>query len=851
MLFDKGQEIKSFQRINTLPFRSHYIPFKSGQDFAFVHGIIDKRKSEEFISLNGEWLIKEHKSLNDLKDIEEELKEKIVVPSCVQFFGYDYFQYTNFIYPFPFNPPHVPLDNPTYHYRKVINLKKVDNYYICFEGVDSAFYLYINNQYVGYSQISHSKSEFHITDYLADGDNVIDVVVVKWCASSYLEDQDKFRFTGIFRDVYILNRPKKHVTDFKIEPLFDREKWFIKITNLSDIIFDISLLDLELSIEPGCSKDIQVNNPIIWDDKNPYLYDVIISANGEKILQRVGLRKVEIKDGVFLINGKHQKLRGVNRHESHPDKGATVSIEDTLNDLQLIKSINANAIRTSHYPDIPEFYDLCDSLGIYVVDEADVETHGAVGEKYELQKWQDFANSGICDHGVLDREISLYERDKNHPSVIIWSLGNESNFGKMFYEGADYIHKHDARPIHYEGIFNLVDKSDYYTNRIDINSRMYPQLKDLDNYLKDKNEHRPLMICEYTHSMGNSCGDVSNYWKIINSSDRFIGAFVWEWCDHAIRVNGELKYGSDFPNYHNDGNFCVDGLVTPDREFKSNTLEVRAVYSGKLTRSKSNRKHLRIKELPTNNPINVVFNDKYAGIDSIINFDKELLQEPLRIQVIRAYTDNDIPERYRLKVFEPAKLVVNKVEKTKNSRTYFASIVNEKPLIDLIIKYALLEHAINIEIKYNVLTKVKPLRVGFTFATKEINEVEYQGYGPEESYIDKSIHSSFGIYTFDPNNNYGNYLKPQESGSRYRSTYIKTQTCDINACDYFSFNVLPYSTKKLMETKHNYELTDEGKTYFNIDLFMSGVGSHSCGPLLANKYSCPKHGKNTFQITIK
>ena len=510
----KNKEYLSTNRINTLPFRSHYIPFGIEQDFAFNYGIVDKTKSNKFISLNGEWSFKEHKIFTELKNIDETLEETIEVPSCVQMKGYDYIQYTNYVYPFPYNPPFVPNVNPCFHYRKTINLELKDKYYLIFEGVDNAFYLYINNKFVGYSQISHSKSEFDVTDYLLDGDNTIDVVVLKWSKSSYLEDQDKFRFSGIFRDVYLLNRNANYIWDYKIEPVKKDGEWYVRILNLSNSSFNVGFQGLTYEVNSNKDIYIKVKDAHIWSDKSPYLYDVVIYNNYEKILERVGLRSVYIKDAVFYINDEHIKLKGVNRHESNPKTGATVSIEDTYNDLKLIKSINANAIRTSHYPDIPEFYELCDLLGIYVMDEADVETHGVVSSEggYSLELWREFANSGMFDDGVYDREVSLYERDKNRTSVIMWSIGNESSYGTMFHKGIDYIKNKDNRPIHYEGIFNIGLIDEYYTDRIDVISRMYPTIDQIkDEFLNNEKEFRPLCLCEYTHSMGNSCGSSGWY----------------------------------------------------------------------------------------------------------------------------------------------------------------------------------------------------------------------------------------------------------------------------------------------------------------------------------------------------
>lgn len=844
---NKKTEYLETKRINTCSFRSHYIPFAKNDRFVFKNKIIDKTGSSEFTSLNGMWGFDVYKNMSSIDDINKPLTKKIDVPSCVQCRGYDYYQYINHIYPFPYNPPFVPDNNPVFHYCKTIQLKAIKNLFLVFEGVDSAFYLYINGQYVGYSQISHSKSEFNITEYVKEGENTIDVLVLKWCASSYLEDQDKFRFSGIFRDVYLLNRPNGYIWDYKITPVNNGDKWFFNFKNLSDTSLEVLFNNKVFVVYKRKEIDIEVDNPIIWSVDNPYLYDIVIQSNEEKILERVGLRKVEIQDGVFYINGKHIKLKGVNRHESHPVNGATVTIEDTLNDLLLIKSINANAIRTSHYPDIPEFYELCDVLGIYVVDEADVESHGAAGEEYSLQRWQDFANSGIFDDAVLDRETSLYERDKNRTSVIIWSLGNESNWGSMFFKGADYIHAHDNRPIHYEGIMNLVDKSDYYTKRIDICSMMYPSTDFIkDFYLNDPKETRPLMLCEYSHAMGNSCGDVKDYWELINSTDRIIGAFIWEWCDHAVTVDGQLKYGSDFPEHRNDGNFCCDGLVTPYRKFKSSTCEVKAIYDPDFKEPDLN---FRKTDLVFDKKKELKCDINNQGEMISLGLKGNILLEPISINITRADIDNEMHDRDKLNRIRNAKKVV---KQTKNGG-FAVNFYDFDEILLLSIEYdfELIHDVLKVNVSYKKMTDFMLQRVGIKFALSvENNDFEYYGFGPHESYIDKHNSCVIGDHRISLKDNKMVYIKPQEYGSRYYCSNLITRDICVWADKPFSFSIFPYSEDTIRNTKHNYELPKPDKAFVSLDLAMSGVGSHSCGPELNKKYCVPDEGSNTFYIKV-
>lgn len=842
-LFITNKEWESTERINVCDFRSHYIPFLISNEPKYVHNIIDKNSSNEFVALNGEWDFEEHKNIGEIHFVDEKMTKKIDVPSCVQCRGYDYHQYVNYTYPFPFNPPFVPKENPVFHYRRTFDLKELKNLFIVFEGVDSAFYLYVNNEYIGYSQITHSKSEFNITKFAKIGTNIIDVFVLKWCASSYLEDQDKFRFTGIIRDVYLLNRPNKYIWDYKIESVFDKNRWSIKISNLSDVDFFVNFEENKYFIQKGTTAIVEIANPKLWSNESPYLYDVLIYNDVEEIHERIGLRDIKIKNKVFTLNNKKIKLKGINRHESNPYNGSTVSIEDTYKDLKIIKKLNANAIRTAHYPDIPEFYELCDVLGIYVVNEADVESHGAVQEGYNLQKWQDFANNGIYDNAIYDRERSLYERDKNRTCVLIWSLGNESNWGKMFYQGADYIHAHDNRPIHYEGIFNLVDRSDYYTKRIDINSMMYPSIETIkEKYFDDKNETRPLLLCEYTHAMGNSCGDVKTYWDFINSHDEIIGAFVWEFCDHTVIVDGKLKYGNDFNERFNDKNFCVDGMVTSFRDLKSSALEVQSVY-GNVKTPQIVAKKLNLKP---NLQRKIDFNIDENGCVNKLN---DILVEGLDISLTRANIDN---EMFDQKDIDNIRNSIKHVEKV-DSPTYKIQFISYgKILVECIEKFEINNDILKLTLSYTRDPKIYIQRVGFKLALDNSNDkCSYYGFGPYESYCDKHNHSKVGKYSFKVSKCKNPYLKSQDYGSHFYTSYVEFKDLLITADHPFSFSALPNSEDDLLKFTHNYDLPIRNIVFVNFDVATAGVGSHSCGPMLNEKYLVPVSSSNTFYLKIK
>ena len=430
------REFEKFDRIGTTPHRSYYIPFAPDDTVRTTYGIPDRGSSSRFTSLDGLWQICQHEHVDDF-DINENLSESIPVPSCVQMHGYDHIQYLNLRYPFPVMLPHLPYDNPCWHYRRTFTLNKKANekYYINFEGVDSSFYLYINGEFKGYSQISHATSEFDITELAVNGENTIDVLVLKWCISTYLECQDKFRFSGIFRNVYLLTRPEKHITDYKIETRTEGKRGILTFFNESPVDISVIINGKTTVVPKDMYTDIFIPDVKLWSAEEPNLYTMELRTQTEKIIESVGFREITIDGPVFKINGNPVKLKGVNRHDFHCETGATVSLEDLAKDIHLMKELNVNAVRTSHYPNSPEFYMLCDKFGIYVMDEADLEMHGAYRRKgtRDVELWKEYAENEFFTPGITDRHIALVERDKNRPSVIIWSLGNESSFGKAFF----------------------------------------------------------------------------------------------------------------------------------------------------------------------------------------------------------------------------------------------------------------------------------------------------------------------------------------------------------------------------------------------------------------------------------
>ena len=847
-----NNEFMRYERVGVCAPRAYYVPFSEGQTVAYKHGIVDRTLSDRFISLDGEWNIKEHLKPSEV-DINEKLTEKIVVPSCVQIHGYDHLQYINTRYPIPFNPPYVPENNPTYHYRRKVNIENVnEKYYMVFEGVDSAFYLYVNGMKVGYGQISHATNEFDVTPFIVKGENVIDVIVLKWCVSTFLEDQDKLRFTGIFRSVYLLRRPEKHITDFKIETDYDGKDGFATVYNYGEESFLVTLNGITAAVGGGESVTFTVENVKPWSAEKPSLYECNIVCNGELIVKRIGFRRVEIDNGIFKINGKAVKLHGVNRHESNPYTGATVTLEDTVTDFDLMKWANVDSIRTSHYPDMPEFYDLCDVYGFYVMDEADVEAHGVVSSEtgYKREVWQKYANNGTFDDGVYDREVNLYERDKNATCVVIWSLGNESSFGKMFYKGVEYIKSRDTRPIHYEGNWET-DQSEYYTDKIDIASRMYPPLNFFDEFLADEKETRPLVLCEYSHAMGNSNGDLSDYWEKIESNDRFMGGFVWEWCDHAVKGEKGFLYGGDFGEKEHDGNFCVDGLVSPDRQIKSNLIELRAVYGGKR-REKAEDRNTVLEKMPSTGKTKVEV-DNNGKITAIGNLK---LKEPISVNIKRAFIDNDMYAKNNFGRYYECEQVILNTETKGGTTIYTGKMVQNcfSPAMDFTITVTPFDGGVDLGLKYKVADFIEYLpRIGFRFAINEKDvKFSYNGYGPYESYCDKRVASSFGEYESTAKKSFSDNIMPQESGSHFGTVKLDIENCmEITAEKPFSFSVLPYSVETIIDTKHNFELPETDGSYISLDINMSGVGTNSCGPSLAERFRAKKEGENTFRIKLK
>ncbi len=544
--------------------RSYYIPYESLEKA--LEG--DRKKSAYYKLLNGLWDFAFFERDSDVPEVIN-FREKIPVPSCWQLYGYEKPGYTNVVYPYPIDPPYVATDNPCGVYSVEFELTKdwtKRESYIVFEGVCSCMFLCINGKYVGFTQGSRFQAEFDISSFVKQGKNVLTAYVLKWCVGSYLEDQDCFRFNGIFRDVYLLSREKGHIKDIRVQA--DTET----ITADAPVY---KIFDAE-------GKETDLSEPILWNAEKPYLYTVVVFGETEYIPFKVGMRSIAVSEKKeLLINGVSVKLKGVNHHDTNPYTGYCMTEDDIRKDLEAMKKLNINMVRTSHYPPTPEFLNICDEMGFYVMDETDLETHGFAENYtttgYTMYDRPDFwpCSNPIWKDEFVERMARMMARDKNHTSVICWSAGNESGFGQNHSAMFAFAREYDStRLLHYEGGSRCArEKVD-----LDIFSMMYPSIEVVQEYLDNPEKELPFFLCEFSHAMGNGPGDVADYMELVYKYDKFWGGCIWEWADHTVIVDGVCKYGGDFGELTHDANFCCDGLVFHDRSFKAGSLNAKYCY---------------------------------------------------------------------------------------------------------------------------------------------------------------------------------------------------------------------------------------------------------------------------------
>ena len=893
--------------------------------------------------LNGEW---DFAYFDRDFDMPEKIEkwDKITVPSCWQLKGYENPNYTNVNYPYPVDPPFVPDDNPCGVYKREFTIENLkDKYYIVFEGVSSCAFLYINDNYVGFTQGSRLQAEFDITDFLKEGSNTVTVKVLKWCVGSYLEDQDAFRYNGIFRDVYILNRPKDHIKD--IEILSDDKAFNIKVDKKANL----KIIDSGVVI---CEKEIQKEftfapqNPILWNAEKPHLYDLCFERDGEIIEFKAGLRKIEVsKDYALLINGVAVKLHGVNHHDTSKFNGWCQTEEELRRDLELMKELNINCVRTAHYPPHPRFIEMCDEMGFYVICETDIETHGFlrrlpnVEYKFDMEDelWPGTNPVWLKEH--IERMERMVEMFKNHSSIIFWSTGNESGHGPNHLKMVEWTRNRDkTRLVHCEDASRKGEVAN-----ADVYSRMYSSTNWIQVLAKNEEINTPVFLCEYAHAMGNGPGDVWDYNETFDKYPKLIGGCIWEWADHVVPVDGVEKYGGDFEGEKtHDNNFCCDGLVFADRSFKAGTLEAKAAYQPIKTKFENNvltvynrldftnlneynfryeiavdgvvksENSLVLDVLPhTDIQIDIpydkvvckygaflncylemqgrevahtqhkldfeleksekkplaslkedkfniyacgenfqyIFSKHYGKFTSIKVNGKEQIVDGFDITSYRAPTDND-------KGFNVRWARVN-IWQGENidcqfTKVYDCQIIDGKIVANCSLagvsrvpyfKYcqtiAIYENG---KIDFNVNGKVREdafflPRLGYEIALPETtNEFTYFANGPYESYCDLCHASKVGLYQSNTENEYVNYVRPQEHGNHNFAKMLKIGDLTFVSDKEFEFNVSKYSTNALLIAEHVDELKTDGKTHLRIDYKVTGMGSAACGPGLADEY---------------
>ena len=912
---------------NRLPPRSYYIP----------GGI------SEYTLLNGDWRFAYYS--RDI-DVPENIDswDTIPVPSCWQILGYENPNYTNTCYPYPVDLPYVPDDNPCGIYEREFEIRrKWGRVYFLLEGVSSCAFVYVNGRYVGFTQGSHLQAEFDITDFVSEGINTLRVKVLKWCCGSYLEDQDFFRFNGIFRDCYLLQRPEGHIVDVQMIP--NAENIHVELAGQAQLRI---YAGEELLCDQLICDDFVFSpeNPILWNAEKPFLYRVELERGGEIITLHAGLRSIAISDDyALLINGVSVKLHGVNHHDTSKYRGWCQTDEELRRDLELMKQLNMNCVRTSHYPPTPKFVQMCDEMGFYVILETDIETHGIIRRYPNVPYQYDPDDSAAWPCTIpqwrgefVERMERALEYYKNFPGVIMWSTGNESAHGTNHMSMIRYLRRRDpSRLVHCE------DASRRGENRnADIHSRMYLSLGELEGLARNDNMDMPVFLCEYAHAMGNGPGDVWYYNELMDRYPKLIGGCIWEWADHVVCVDGVQKYGGDFPGeLVHAGNFCCDGLVFADRSFKAGTLEAKAAYQPMRTKyedgilSVYNRldftdlneydlilliqrdgqtvheESLRLSAAPhswatvpvkgipencalgafvtcrlvkdgyiwaetqhelecpkvvpetTDAPAKLrregldiiaegegfryTFSCHYGTFTSLVVNGREQLDSPMVLTAFRAPTDNDrnIRQLWTNTNDWQAENWDRQFHKTYETGLN-GNVITAKCAIGGVgrlpaLRYALTamifgDGRIELELAGHIREKTFFLpRLGFEMTLPgENTPFRYFGMGPGETYCDLHNYATMGMYESTPQQEYVEYVMPQEHGNHYGVRQLSIG--DLTFRGDFEFAAGCYSTLDLFRAQHTDELHRDGKTHLRIDYKVSGIGSHSCGPALSEKY---------------
>ena len=898
--FSEAQEHHDWEdnhvlQINREPARAYFIPF-------------GEQQGDRMMSLNGQWQFRWTKTPDERvkdfwrTDYDASGWTQLAVPANWEVNGYGTPIYISAGYPFKIDPPYVMKEpkkewttyverNPTGQYRRTFTLPagwQAGQTFLRFEGVMSAFYVWINGQQVGYSQGSMEPSEFNVTPYLQKGVNQIAVEVYKYSDGSYLEDQDFWRFGGIHRDVLLYHTPDVRLRDVAVRASMDGvlqvnpqfsvyqgetgDGYHLVATLLdgaSEVVCDTIATDEVLDLQHKAVRmnewfpqrghrkfnrmEMKVANPKLWSVEHPYLYTLCLqlqNAEGavvEQVTQKVGFRTINIKNGQLLVNGNAIKIRGVNRHEHDPYTARVMSEERMLQDLRLMKEANINAVRLAHYPNCPRWYELCDSMGMYVMDEADCETHGLRGTLASTPDWGD---------AFLDRAIRMAERDKNHPCVIFWSLGNESGYGPNQAAMSAWLHEFDpTRPVHYEGAQGSPDPS-----TVDVISRFYPRV--MQEYLnpgipegsdRERAENarwerlleiarregdrctwigsdggpRPVLTSEYAHCMGNALGNFKEYWDEINSHPRMLGGFIWDWVDQGIIVKEEIRgkmvekvlYGGDFGDKPSLHAFCMNGIVMSDRTLTPKYYEVQSVYGNG---PKAFAETSAAKPKPSKNKKSLS-----AALIALVS--------SIKTQCFRAPTDND-----------------------KSFGNWLAKDWKRCGLDTLHIPVITEQDGNEFVFTFEIPDSLPPLpRLGILIELpREYEQLTWYGRGPWDNYPDRKESCPIGLWKSTVSEQYVHYPRPQDSGNHEDCTMVELKTkkgkkLRIEAVDEpFSFSALPYAAQYIASKTHDYELEDQGKTYLSIDCAVMGLGNSSCGPGVLKKYTIDKTKKHQLKIRL-
>ncbi|MCR4564369.1 MAG: DUF4981 domain-containing protein [Clostridiales bacterium] len=986
-----------YHEINKIKPRAYFIPYSDRNALSRTDCLTERYNSDMVRLLSGEWDFRYFEKTAFLPkklDTDQIVFDKVTVPFDWQRKGYGEPAYINVPYEFDCCPPDLPDEMPVGVYRKIIDIAELNkNYILCFLGVAGALDLYVNGKFVGYSEGAHNSAEFDLNKYLRKGENEIVAVVFKWSHGTYLECQDMFRENGIFRDVLLYEYPITYIHDYEIKTKKVGAKY--NMTLSLDLIGNPVGYEIEAQLKKGnkiiakATEDANRKNLIEfknleveeWSAEIPNIYTLFVTLKKDNKVtfsfrNYTGFRSVEIIGEVFRFNGKPIKFKGVNHHDSTPKEGYVLTPAEIKKDLTLMKELNVNAIRTSHYPPDPILITLADLMGFYIVDEADIETHGTI------RIHNNFSEFGMISHNkkwaprYLDRVKRMYFRDRNHPSVTMWSLGNEASG----YACQDICYAFLKKacpeiPVHYESVV--------HTRRFsyDVTSEMYTSIEDMlkvrDHKRGKKYTGKPFFLCEYCHAMGVGPGALEDYWQAFYSSDMLMGGCIWEWCDHAVYHDGNDKYrykytyGGDHGERKHDGNFCVDGLMFPDRTPHTGALQMKVVYrpvrmikkSGSTFTFKNtdyfrNSDYITVKwvllkngkkeksgqfvadikpqktkkvtlDFKTDKQNDYHINFTYVGRDKSVIATEQITLNDVRKaapikengtvlikndgDIVNAVTENGfvsfdadsgeitrfvvcgkdylntnpaghffgfLPNIYRapldndstegngrwLKLgIAETKAELKGFEITENSNTVTARsdydlCVGNKKLYTSSVYYTVYPFG-QLEVRATLKKHHKDAladlpRFGVQFEMpRAFDRVEYYGRGETENLCDMNVQSPVGIYESAVSDLYVSYLKPQDSGNHGGTKWLKIKSDDgrqlnVYALPKFSFNARHFTQKALVEARHPEDLKDMNTTVINIDGFLRGTGTASCGPDTLEKYRFSCEDEIAFRFLL-